>query len=51
MGKESDKEELEREVERLRRENREEKEKVTNLNTWKAQLAEKNKQLKDENNK
>jgi len=51
VGKEGDKEELLREVERLRKENRDEREKVTNLNTWKAQLAEKNKQLKEENNK
>ena len=46
-GKENDKEEMER----LRRENKDEKEKVTNLNTWKSQLAEKNKELKEENNR
>ena len=51
VSKEGDTEELKMEVERLRRENREEKEKVINLNTWKEQLKEKNKQLKEQNNK
>ena len=37
------------EVESLMKELREEKEKVKNLTTWKSQLMEKNKELKEDN--
>ena len=37
------------EIESLMKELREEKDKVKNLTTWKSQLMEKNKELKEEN--
>ena len=49
--KESKMHEMSNEVQDLRRELREEKEKVKKLADWKTQLVEKNKLLKEENDK
>ena len=49
--KESKMREMSNEVQDLRRELREEKEKVKNLTDWKIQLVENNKLLKEENEK